>query len=489
MHGSTDPAPERENAVERINVLRGLAILGVIAVHTAAHFTYAPGPSPVVSANIILDVLAHYAAPLFILLSGLTLARRYGRGAAQMSAKSFYARRLTKIVPPYVVFSLFYLLLFASNISRPRRHGWRWRSQPAAHTIISGLLRCWCSSTCCFRCSSPPCGGRGRAMRREPCSRWRWRCNWPGTWAPPRSQQPPRPPAVPDDPLGAGFSVAHLLLCAGHGGGAEPGRLRAAGGRVATALLGVVVVGLVALTSSIWIRAIAGYGSLNEAPTRLFVPAIATEPLLFLSTMALLWRLARRVQGRSSGLANALAGLGILSLSIYLVHVFFQWLLARWMAPFGVTPADWAFYPVMFAGTVALELCGGAGVFAAAIRGATDRGAAVAAPANHGVQPAGERVDGERDARLVYWPASATVGARIAKSPCPSARGDARAGRQVVHPDLERVRSGLRRLWRHELKLVDDDFARPPARRIAGPAPGCASAAASGWPPTPRRME
>ena len=349
------PLSER-NAVERINVLRGLAILGVIAVHTTAHFTYAPGPSPVAHANVILDVLAHYAAPLFVLLSGLTLARRYGRETTQMSAKSFYARRLTKIVPPYVVFSLFYLLLFALEYQPPAPswvalalatgsayyHLWFVALLVQLYLLFPLLLAAlrWARAR----------QATGALLALALALQLAWNMGAPVLAA-----------ALPDRPLfqtvlSERFFLSHIFyFMLGMVAGLN---LEGFERRVAVlplAPLGVVVVGLVALTSSIWIRAIAGYGSLNDAPVRLFVPAIATEPLLFLSTMALLWRLARRVQGRSSGLANGLAGLGILSFSIYLVHVFFQWLLARWMAPFGVTPADWAFYPVMFVGTVALS--------------------------------------------------------------------------------------------------------------------------------------
>ncbi len=107
-----------QSMVQQINILRGLAIVGVVAVHTAAHFPQAGGLSPVVAANVVVDVFAHYAVPLFVMLSGLTLAHRYRTGGP-LHATTFYARRLSKIVPPYLVFSLLYLLLFTFEYGAP----------------------------------------------------------------------------------------------------------------------------------------------------------------------------------------------------------------------------------------------------------------------------------------------------------------------------------------------------------------------------------
>ena len=50
----------------------------------------------------------------FFSRSGLTLTRRYSPAALQTGR--FYSRRLTKLVPPYILFSLLYLLLFALSV-------------------------------------------------------------------------------------------------------------------------------------------------------------------------------------------------------------------------------------------------------------------------------------------------------------------------------------------------------------------------------------
>ena len=109
VHASIDPAEQPRHVME---LLRGLAILGVIAVHTSAHFPQAGGLSPVVLTGMAIDAVSHYAVPLFILLSGMALAMRYAGGLTRGDLGPFCRRRLLRIIPPYVIFSLVYLGVF-----------------------------------------------------------------------------------------------------------------------------------------------------------------------------------------------------------------------------------------------------------------------------------------------------------------------------------------------------------------------------------------
>ena len=88
--------------------MRGFAILAVILIHTSAYYKYFDFVNGLAIGNILADTLAQMANPLFIVISGLVLSLNY-RG--QFSLKTFYNKRFMSIIPQYVFFSLFYLLL------------------------------------------------------------------------------------------------------------------------------------------------------------------------------------------------------------------------------------------------------------------------------------------------------------------------------------------------------------------------------------------
>ena len=62
---------------ERIDVLRGIAIIAVIIIHITSYFTKFTTFSPLVIILASIDIYAHFAVPLFILISGYVLGLRY----------------------------------------------------------------------------------------------------------------------------------------------------------------------------------------------------------------------------------------------------------------------------------------------------------------------------------------------------------------------------------------------------------------------------
>ena len=77
-----------------IQALRGLAIAAVVLIHCL----------PQAAASVALRPLLNFSVALFVFLSGYLTTRG---GAAD--PRSFYRRRLGKIAPPYVLWSLLYL--------------------------------------------------------------------------------------------------------------------------------------------------------------------------------------------------------------------------------------------------------------------------------------------------------------------------------------------------------------------------------------------
>jgi surface polysaccharide O-acyltransferase-like enzyme len=308
----------------------------------------------VVGANVVVDVLAHFAVPLFMLLSGIALTLRYGADDRDFGAQSFYRRRLAKIMPPYVVFSLLYLLLFAAEYGTPAV-SWI----PLALLSRSAYYHLWFVALLIQLYLLFPllrAGLRGAARR----SAVGWllgatlllQLAW-NLGAPLLAEAlPPRPLFATI--LSERFFLSHLFyFLLGMAVATNLTEFERRVLRLPWLPLALTVAGLTAFTAWTWMAAIGEHGSLDRAPARMFTPAVALEPALFLATIVLLWRAAAQAEGR---IVAPLARLGELSLPIYLVHVFWQWALARALGAWGVTADDWVFYLVMFACSVMLSL-------------------------------------------------------------------------------------------------------------------------------------
>ncbi len=93
--------------VPEMDYLRAFAILAVLAIHVSAGFTAIPAINSLMIVNVIIDIFTHYAVPLFIFISGFVLYLKYNRN---YSARSFAKKRFLRIIPPYLIFTTFYLL-------------------------------------------------------------------------------------------------------------------------------------------------------------------------------------------------------------------------------------------------------------------------------------------------------------------------------------------------------------------------------------------
>jgi peptidoglycan/LPS O-acetylase OafA/YrhL len=93
---------------EEIDYLRGFAILAVIAIHTSARFTDIPKINMLLIINVIIDIFSHFAVPSFLFISGFVLSLKY---KGSFSKKLFYKKRAISIIPPYIFFSMFYIVI------------------------------------------------------------------------------------------------------------------------------------------------------------------------------------------------------------------------------------------------------------------------------------------------------------------------------------------------------------------------------------------
>lgn len=102
------------------DLLRCLALFAVIVIHAADAWAAVPGhPAGVADWLLVLtDQLGRFCVPLFVLLSGHALGRRYA--GDDFATGSFYGRRATRIGVPYVFWAL---LSTAGYIALEH---WRW---------------------------------------------------------------------------------------------------------------------------------------------------------------------------------------------------------------------------------------------------------------------------------------------------------------------------------------------------------------------------
>ena len=104
MTVQTSPADSKKHFVE-IDYLRCFAILAVIAIHTAAAVTRVENPTEFFAVSL-WNNLSSFAVPLFICISGFVLYLSYNHNAK----KTFYKKRFQRIIPPYLIFTLIYIV-------------------------------------------------------------------------------------------------------------------------------------------------------------------------------------------------------------------------------------------------------------------------------------------------------------------------------------------------------------------------------------------
>lgn len=91
-----------------VEYLRGFAALAVIAVHVSMNYTQIPEANLLALVNVFVYVVAHFAVPVFIFISGWVLGARY---SGEYSLRDFYRRRARTILLPYLFFTALYLLV------------------------------------------------------------------------------------------------------------------------------------------------------------------------------------------------------------------------------------------------------------------------------------------------------------------------------------------------------------------------------------------
>lgn len=92
---------------DKIDILKAIAIIAVILIHTISYF-FGSFTSQTKSWIVLFsfDQFIRFSVPLFISISGFTLAYKY-RETYFIPLKDFYLRRVVRILPLYLIFSVF----------------------------------------------------------------------------------------------------------------------------------------------------------------------------------------------------------------------------------------------------------------------------------------------------------------------------------------------------------------------------------------------
>ena len=104
----TSPLTER---ISRFDELRGIAIIGVIAAHAAAHDINYASTSWNYWILSISTLLGRFAVPSFLILSGFFISYKEKHDEVFSLQKSVL-RRVDRIFPPYLIWSSIYFLIF-----------------------------------------------------------------------------------------------------------------------------------------------------------------------------------------------------------------------------------------------------------------------------------------------------------------------------------------------------------------------------------------
>ncbi|CAM4402164.1 acyltransferase [Paenibacillus tarimensis] len=109
---ATEAQPVKKDKIPELQLVRAMAIIGVLSVHSTSYATLYMKESAYYFLYNFANIFMKFGTPTFILLSSFVLFYNYySRPLNKSLLVSFYSRRLLYIIIPYVLFSLFYFAI------------------------------------------------------------------------------------------------------------------------------------------------------------------------------------------------------------------------------------------------------------------------------------------------------------------------------------------------------------------------------------------
>lgn len=93
-----------------VEYIRGLAMLGVIGIHTGSYMLSNPGANPELFA--LMEILSRFSVPIFFFVSAFSLFRQYPLDCT-FDAGRFYRRRFVRVLLPFIAGSSLYMLHYS----------------------------------------------------------------------------------------------------------------------------------------------------------------------------------------------------------------------------------------------------------------------------------------------------------------------------------------------------------------------------------------
>jgi len=102
--------PAKKALLTELESLRAFGILAVIMIHATSSSVVNSDPNSTLFLILVLfNTLSKFAVPLFILISGISLFYNYNdKPLNKQTAATFYKKRITKILLPFLLFSFIY---------------------------------------------------------------------------------------------------------------------------------------------------------------------------------------------------------------------------------------------------------------------------------------------------------------------------------------------------------------------------------------------
>lgn len=99
-----------KDRVTSIEYIRGLAMLGVIGIHTGAWSL--SNPQTNIHLFALLEIVSRFSVPIFFFISAFALFRQYPL-SEPFAALQFYKRRIRHVLLPYIAWSVVYMLHYS----------------------------------------------------------------------------------------------------------------------------------------------------------------------------------------------------------------------------------------------------------------------------------------------------------------------------------------------------------------------------------------
>lgn len=333
--------------INELDFLRAFAVLAVIMIHTAAKIDLIKSFNSLVFVNVFIDVASHFAVPVFIIVSGIVLSYNYYE---HINYKSYYIKRFVSIIPQFLFFSLFYLIL--SNLILDQRspsilkliyqiftgrasyHLWFFIILIQFYIVYPLLIKLYAIFSSKHRLRSFIIMSFLIQILYYIISNYLY--------------------TDYDQILLRLFDYyirhAFLSYIFYFVMGIHFGRnLDSMKNYIYNANDNIIYFLLILSNIFIYLIRIKGMETPGYEIDKFYLlPSEIIEPLQYILSFILLWKIASKLIERNDPVTSLFKDIGRFSFGIYLIHVFFIMVLIRILEPFNITFSDWIFYPIIF---------------------------------------------------------------------------------------------------------------------------------------------